>query len=63
MTSAPSPSPPNGPFHVLVTGLSAIGAAFAVAAVIGIAYGVWLRSSRPSVYQAIGVGADALAGP
>lgn len=31
--------------------------AFAVAAVIGIADGVWLRSSRPSVYQAIGVGA------
>jgi amino acid transporter len=35
----------------------ALPAAFAVAAVIGIAYGVWLRSSRPSVYQAIGVGA------
>ena len=35
----------------------ALPAAFAVAAVIGIAYGVWLRSSRPSVHQAIGVGA------
>jgi amino acid transporter len=35
----------------------ALPAAFAVAAVIGIAYGVWLRSSRPRVYQAIGVGA------
>jgi hypothetical protein len=63
VTSAPSPSPPNGPLPCPRHRAVGYRAAFAVAAVIGIAYGVWLRSSRPSVYQAIGVGADALAGP
>jgi hypothetical protein len=32
-------------------------AAPAVAAVVGFGYGAWLRSSRPDVYQAIGLGA------
>jgi amino acid transporter len=36
---------------------------YAVAAVVGIVYGVWLRSARPSVYQGIGLGTDAAAGP
>ena len=31
-------------------------ALFAVAAVAGVAYGLWLRSSRPDVYQGIGLG-------
>ncbi len=31
---------------------------YAVAAVIGVAYGVWLRSARPKVYQGIGLGLD-----
>jgi hypothetical protein len=39
----------------------ALPAAFAVAAVIGVLYGAWLRSARPNVYQGIGLGADALA--
>jgi hypothetical protein len=29
-----------------------------VAAVVGVACGVWLRSARPDVYQGIGVGAE-----
>jgi hypothetical protein len=29
---------------------------FAVAAVAGVAYGLWLRSSRPDVYQGLGLG-------
>jgi amino acid transporter len=37
----------------------AFPASFAVAAVIGVVYGVWLRSTRPNVYQGIGLGADA----
>jgi hypothetical protein len=36
----------------------ALPAAFGVAAVIGVAYGVWLRSARPSVYQGVGLGPD-----
>jgi amino acid transporter len=40
----------------------ALPAAFAVAAVVGILYGLWLRSARPGVYQGIGLGADALSG-
>jgi amino acid transporter len=32
-------------------------ASFAVAAVVGVGYGAWLRSSRPDVYRAIGLGA------
>jgi amino acid transporter len=39
----------------------ALPAAFAVAAVVGIVYGAWLRSARPEVYQGIGLGAQALA--
>jgi amino acid transporter len=39
----------------------ALPASFAVAAVVGVAYGAWLRSARPNVYQGIGFGADALA--
>jgi amino acid transporter len=39
----------------------ALPACFAVAAVVGVVYGVWLRSARPNVYQGIGFGADALA--
>ena len=35
----------------------ALPSAFAVAAVIGLVYGLWLRSARPDVYQAIGLGA------
>ena len=35
-------------------------AAFAVAAVLGVLYGLWLRSTRPDVYQGIGLGAGAL---
>jgi amino acid transporter len=38
----------------------ALPGVFAVAAVIGIAYGIWLRSARPDVYQGIGLGADAI---
>jgi amino acid transporter len=34
----------------------ALPALFAVAAVAGILYGLWLRSSRPDVYQGIGLG-------
>jgi amino acid transporter len=37
----------------------ALPAAFAVAAVLGILYGIWLRSARGDVYQGIGLGADA----
>lgn len=36
----------------------ALPAAFAVAAVVGVAYGVWLRSARPDVYPGIGLGAE-----
>ena len=36
----------------------ALPAAFGVAAVAGVAYGVWLRAARPSVYQGVGLGAD-----
>ena len=35
----------------------ALPAACAVAAAVGVGYGVWLRSSRPDVYRAIGLGA------
>ena len=35
----------------------ALPAAFAVAGVIGIVYGSWLRSARPYIYQGIGLGA------
>jgi amino acid transporter len=38
----------------------ALPGVFAVAAVIGIAYGIWLRAARPDVYQGIGLGADAV---
>lgn len=31
-----------------------------VAAVIGVLYGLWLRSARPDVYQGVGLGADTL---
>jgi amino acid transporter len=41
----------------------ALPAVFAVAAVVGVAYGLWLRSARPGVYQGIGLGADTAAGP
>jgi len=34
----------------------ALPALFAVAAVAGILYGLWLRSTRPDVYQGIGLG-------
>jgi amino acid transporter len=37
----------------------ALPAAFAVAGALGVGYGVWLRSARPSVYRGIGLGADA----
>jgi hypothetical protein len=36
----------------------ALPATFAAAAVIGIAYGSWLRSARPRVYRGIGLGAS-----
>jgi amino acid transporter len=36
---------------------------FAVAAVVGIVYGVWLRSARPAIYQGIGMGAEGAVGP
>jgi hypothetical protein len=36
----------------------ALPAAFAVVAVVGVAYGLWLGSARPDVYQVIGLGAD-----
>ena len=36
----------------------ALPTAFGVAAVIGILYGIWLRSARPAVYQGVGLGAD-----
>jgi amino acid transporter len=39
----------------------ALPASFAVAAIVGVVYGLWLRSARPNVYQGIGFGADALA--
>ena len=35
----------------------ALPALFAVAGIAGVAYGLWLRSSRPDVYQGIGLGA------
>jgi amino acid transporter len=41
----------------------ALPSAFAVAAVIGIAYGAWLRSARPEVYQRIGLGLETLPAP
>jgi hypothetical protein len=43
----------------LVLALFAVGyvAAYAVAGVAGIVYGLWLRSARPTVYQGIGLGA------
>lgn len=40
----------------------ALPAAFAVADVVGVVYGIWLRSARRDVYQGIGLGADADAG-
>jgi hypothetical protein len=36
----------------------ALPGAFATAAVIGILYGLWLRSARPAVYQGIGLDAE-----
>jgi amino acid transporter len=36
----------------------ALPAAFGVAAVAGVLYGLWLRSARPAVYQGVGLGAD-----
>jgi amino acid transporter len=36
---------------------------FAVAAVVGIVYGLWLRSARPAIYQGIGMGAEGAVGP
>jgi hypothetical protein len=39
----------------------ALPVSFVVAAVVGVAYGAWLRSARPNVCQGIGFGADALA--
>ena len=33
--------------------------AVAVAGALGVGYGIWLRSARPSVYRGIGLGADA----
>jgi amino acid transporter len=36
----------------------ALPAAFAAVAVVGVAYGLWLRSARPGVYQGIGLGTD-----
>jgi amino acid transporter len=41
----------------------ALPGVFAVAAVIGIAYGVWLRSARPEVYQGIGLGLETAPAP
>jgi amino acid transporter len=41
----------------------ALPGAFAVAALVGILYGTWLRSGRPAVYQGIGLGAEVAAGP
>jgi hypothetical protein len=41
----------------------ALPGAFAVAAVIGIAYGVWLRSARPEVYRGIGLGLETAPAP
>jgi amino acid transporter len=38
----------------------ALPASFAVAAVLGVLYGRWLRSGRPDVYQGVGPQADAL---
>ncbi len=38
----------------------ALPGVFAVVAVIGVAYGVWLRSARPEVYQRIGLGPEAI---
>jgi hypothetical protein len=38
----------------------ALPAAFAVAAVLGVLYSLWLRSARLDVYQGIGLGAGAL---
>jgi hypothetical protein len=35
----------------------ALPAAFALAGVIGIGYGSWLRRARPDIYQGIGLGA------
>jgi amino acid transporter len=32
---------------------------YALAAVVGVLYGIWLRSARPAVYQGIGLGAEA----
>jgi amino acid transporter len=40
----------------------ALPGAYAVAAAIGIAYGLWLRAARPRTYRAIGLGANAAAG-
>jgi amino acid transporter len=37
----------------------ALPAAFAGAGALGVGYGIWLRSARPSVYRGIGLGADA----
>jgi amino acid transporter len=41
----------------------ALPGAFAVAAVIGIAYGAWLQSAHPEVYQGIGLGLQTVAPP
>ena len=37
----------------------ALPTAFAVVGALGVGYGIWLRSARPSVYRGIGLGADA----
>lgn len=37
----------------------ALPAPFAGAGALGVGYGIWLRSARPSVYRGIGLGADA----
>jgi hypothetical protein len=45
-----------GVLCLLATTSLAVIRFFAVAAAVGVGYGVWLRSSRPDVYQAIGLG-------
>lgn len=40
----------------------ALPAMYAVAAVIGLLYGLWLRMARPGVYEVIGLGANAATG-
>jgi hypothetical protein len=36
----------------------ALPAAYALAAVLGVLYGLWLRSAHRDVYRGIGLGAD-----